>query len=387
MTNALGEIAGRRWAMLPSRLDALITDARAGINPDIVSGDGYSVVDGGIAVVPVMGPLLARGDWLFALFGGSTYSDVAESIAAAASDPAVRGIIMEIDSPGGEVGTLFDTVDAIAAAKRSGKPLWAVASESAMSAAYAIASAADRIYVSRTGEVGSIGVVAAHLDVSAADAMRGQKWTLIHAGDRKVDGNPHEPLNAQAAADMQADVDRLYGDLVSLVASNRGMSARDIRATEAAVYRGDRAVKAGLADRVGTMGTAISDMTQSLARATSRKPAAARPTRKVKAMEDHDDITDAPAIVETPPPDAAAALRAEYAEIASIAAQADLLGVEVDAADAMARGTKPDALRRQVLETMAERASAADVVSIAARSATKTTADQWAGVLKRKFGA
>ena len=174
----------------------------------------------------MLGPLVARGDWLTTLLGATEYGAIADALTAAADDPAVRGIVLEIDSPGGEVGGLFDLVDGIGAIRqRSGKPLWAVASEAALSAAYAIASAADRLYVTRTGEVGSVGVVAVHLDESGADAMAGLKWTLIHAGARKTDGNPHEPLSPRVTAEIQADVDHLYDHLVALVAANRGLSA------------------------------------------------------------------------------------------------------------------------------------------------------------------
>ena len=173
--------------------------------------------------MPVLGLLVTRGDWLTALLGATEYGAIADAVAGAADDPAVRGILLEVNSPGGEVGGLFDLVDAIGTIKtRSGKPLWAVASESALSAAYAIASLADRLYVTRTGEVGSVGVVAVHIDESSSDAMAGLKWTLIHAGARKTDGNPHEPLSPRATADIQADVDALHDELVAVVAGNRG---------------------------------------------------------------------------------------------------------------------------------------------------------------------
>jgi len=61
-------------------------------------------------------------------------------------DPAVRGVIRDMDSPDGEIGGLFDLVNQIGALKKeSGKPLWVVANESALSAAYAIASTANRL--------------------------------------------------------------------------------------------------------------------------------------------------------------------------------------------------------------------------------------------------
>lgn len=287
---AASRLAGRPWAIAPARLDALLAGAaalsiEANLPPwlqDIGQPRGYATTESGIAVVSVLGPLVARGDWLTTLLGASEYGAVAEALSNAADDPAVRGIVLEVDSPGGEVGGLFDLVDAIGAIKRqSAKPMFAVASEAALSAAYAVASAADRVYVSRTGEVGSVGVVAVHLDESGADAIAGLKWTLIHAGARKTDGNPHEPLSPRATAGIQADVDHLYDQLAALVAANRGLNPDAVRLTEAAIYRGERAVTAGLADRIGTVAQAIADLETALeAKRIRAGPAADRTVRR-----------------------------------------------------------------------------------------------------------
>jgi capsid assembly protease len=155
----------------------------------------------------------------------TAYSDIGEAIEAAATDPGIRAILLDVDSSGGEVGGLFDLVDQIQAIRaQCGKPIWAVADEAALSAAYAIACTADRLYVTQTGEVGSIGVVAAHRDESGADAQAGLAWTFIHAGASKVDGNPHQPLSDTARASLQSDVDGLYGRFVDLVAKCRKKS-------------------------------------------------------------------------------------------------------------------------------------------------------------------
>lgn len=414
-------LTGRPWAIAPARLEALL----GGVATLTAGGDlppwlqemsrrqDYTVTESGIAVIPIVGPLVARGDWLATLLGATEYGAVADALAAVADDPAVRGIVLEMDSPGGEVGGLFDLVDAIGAMKgRSGKPMWAVASEAALSAAYAIASVADRLYVTRTGEVGSIGVVAVHLDESGADAMAGLKWTLIHAGARKTDGNPHEPLSPRAVADIQADVDRLYEQLTAIVAGNRELRVDAVRVTEAAIYRGALAVDAGLADRVGTIAHAIADLETALEpkriragppnRATLRQSPPPARTRTMNTPDPVlDDIgaappndaaskadiisglsepeTDAPP--DTGPPDRpsttavpnahaiADRLRAEFSEIATIAAQAARLGIDIDAADAMRRGLKPDALRRTILDRLAAQSEAADVVAIAPQPA------------------
>ena len=227
-----------------------------------------------IAVISVIGTLVTRSGYLDAASGLQAYGDIADAIAAVMDDASVRGVILDIDSPGGEVGGLFDLVERIEAIRSAGsKPLWAVANESALSAAYAIASTADRLYVTRTGEVGSIGVVAVHVDESGADAKAGLAWTFVFAGDQKVDGNAHEPLSERARATIQADVDRLYSEFCALVAANRGLTAETVRGTDAGIYRGSLAIRAGLADRLGTLDVAIAEMAIELDRlASARMP-------------------------------------------------------------------------------------------------------------------
>ncbi|GIX11592.1 S49 family peptidase [Elioraea sp.] len=379
---ALLRLASRPLAIAPRALETLLAASRVALaahNGAVSPGRGYAVTDAGIAVVPVLGPLVARGDWLTELFGASVYGEVGEALEAALADPPVRGVVMEIDSPGGEVAGMFDLADRLTSLRGSvGKPLWAVASESATSAAYAIASAAERIYVTRTGEVGSIGVVAAHIDQSSADAKAGLAWTFLHAGARKLDGNPHEPLSDPARAAIQADVDALYGELVSLVARNRSLTPEAVRGTEAAIYRGRAGVAMGLADRIGTVETALADMTTTLAAPPSRRSTTTQtPPRRVTmthpvetddapATETHEDppqeTRDAAPPEPAPPDDAA---RAAAAEIAEVAAQAARLGVTVDAADAIRRGVAAHALRRSVLDTLAARAEASAVIAAA----------------------
>lgn len=386
-------LAGRPLALAPRALGMLMAADGLAITagPAAPVRSGMIVTDG-IAVVPVTGPLVSRGDWLTALFGATAYGDLMEALDAAFYDPGVRAVLLEVDTPGGDVGGLFDLTAGVQALKAAtGKPLWAVASENALSAGYAVAAAADRLYVTRTGEAGSIGVVAAHVDESAADAMDGFKWTLIHAGAGKTDGNPHEPLSVSATAAIQADIDALYADFVALVAANRKLTPDAVRDMGAAIFRGRRAVDAGLADRVGNLSQALADLLTELdaapARIGVRRSPVFQTSRSISAMSSEPepgDMNAAPAIdpptpatptppAPTTPPsasgDAAERLRAEYAEIADVAAQAARLGVAVDAADAMRQGVDPAALRRSVLDTLAARADAGAVVAAAPTTA------------------
>lgn len=330
-----------------------------------------AVTPDGIAIVPVIGTLVSRSGYLGAASGLTAYSDIADAIEAAATDPGICAILLDVDSSGGEVGGLFDLVDHIQAIRaQCGKPIWAVADEAALSAAYAIACTADRLYVTQTGEVGSIGVVAVHRDESGADAQAGLAWTFVHAGAAKVDGNPHQPLSDSARVALQADVDALYGRFVDLVAKCRKKPPETIRATEAAVYRGDQAVAAGLADKVGTLRVALADLGAVLARSTVSRPIAAR--KEVPMSESQGEVPIMAAVPQQPvqaDADLEQRLRAEYSEISAISAQAARLGVTIDPAEAMAKGIRPEALRRTVLDQLAERSDATDVVAAAPTAA------------------
>ncbi|MDF1734941.1 MAG: S49 family peptidase [Minwuia sp.] len=198
------------------------------------------------AVIPIRGTLVQRNG-LDPMSGMTGYDGIAEKFRAAEQDPEVTGIVLDIDSPGGEVAGCFDLADEIAAGT---KPSRAILSEQACSAAYALASACDEITMPRTGEAGSIGVICAHQDVSGMLDDMGMTVTLIYAGARKADGNPFEPLPANVHADIQAEIDATYALFAGTVALHRGLSADDVLAQESRSFRGEDAVSAGLVDRI-----------------------------------------------------------------------------------------------------------------------------------------
>jgi signal peptide peptidase SppA len=218
----------------------------------------------GIAVIPVHGTLVRRAIGLDAASGLTSYGEIGAMFDAALADPAVAGILLDIDSPGGEAGGVFELARQVRAADAR-KPVWAIASDSAYSAAYAIACAASRVYVTQTGGVGSIGVIAMHVDQSARDAQEGYRYTAITAGDQKNDYSPHQPLDKEASARLQAEVDRLYGIFIDHVAAMRTLEPRFVRSTQAGLYFGPEAVVAGLADAEGSTATALADFTAFLA--------------------------------------------------------------------------------------------------------------------------
>lgn len=217
---------------------------------------GYQVINSGIAVISISGTLVAKASGMDAMSGMTSYSSIADNLQSALADPNVSGIVLSIDSPGGECKGMFELADMIYAA-RGQKPMCAVVA-CAASAAYLLASAADYVIVSQTGIVGSIGVICLHLDESVADEKAGLKYTSIFAGDRKNDGNPHEPLSQEAKDSMQSRVDQIYGMFTSAVARNRSLDQAAVRKTQAAIYMGQDGVDAGLADAMGSEDDAVS---------------------------------------------------------------------------------------------------------------------------------
>lgn len=212
--------------------------------------------EGGVRIIPIHGTLVSRALGINALSGLCSYEDLRSSLLAAERDSGVSAVVLDVDSPGGEVQGAFEAASLIAALS---KPVVASVNHNAMSAGYLLASGAKRVVVSHDGLCGSIGVVAAHVDRSAADAEAGRKYTFVYAGARKVDGNPHEPLSDDAREDLQRHVDRIYGNFVAVVAKRRGLDVSAVRSQEARVYAGSEAVSAGLADSLGGLEEAISE--------------------------------------------------------------------------------------------------------------------------------
>lgn len=213
----------------------------------------------GVAVIPIHGTLVRRTVGLEAESGLTSYAALAAQLDAALANPEVAAILLDVDSPGGESSGVFDLADRIRAATQV-KPVWAVANDMAFSAAYALASAASKVFVSRTGGVGSIGVIAMHVDQSEKDAQDGVRYTAVFAGDRKNDLNPHEPISGEAHAFLKAEVHRIYGLFVETVARHRGLEPALVRDTEAGLFFGQSAVAMGLADALGTFEDALAQL-------------------------------------------------------------------------------------------------------------------------------
>jgi signal peptide peptidase SppA len=322
----------------------------------------------GIAVIPIHGTLVKRTLGLEAASGLTSYQDIGAMLDAALADPSVTGILLDVDSPGGEASGSFELARRVREATAV-KPIWAVANDAAFSAAYAIASSADRIVVTETGGVGSIGVIALHIDQSVKDANDGYRYTAITAGQHKNDFSPHEPLTDTAKSELQAEVDRLYGIFIGHVAAMRGLPEMAVRATEAALYFGPNATAAGLADAVGTLEATLSEFSTYLS-SRSRKPPQARAVVRTEAASPlkEDAMHDQEAVPEMIGVDAAAVMVAEARREVTQSAQAIaelclIAGCPDKAAAFIAEGKSEADVRRVLCEAKAARSEAAPIHS------------------------
>lgn len=248
-------------AVITSRMGGAPVQASAEPEPEI-KAPAFEVTADGIACIQICGTLVEKSSWLDAYSGLVGYDSIAQQVAVAEGDARVKGILLVIDSPGGEVSGMFECAKSLAAAK---KPVHAAVAFSACSAAYLLAAQSERIAVTESSLTGSIGVIAQHMEMSGWDTQAGLKYNTIFAGARKNDGNLHEPLSKDARAAIQADVDDVMDQFVSSVAAARGMAEADVRATEAGVFRGEKAIAAGLADAMGTPADALRTLVENIA--------------------------------------------------------------------------------------------------------------------------
>lgn len=209
--------------------------------------------EGSTAIIPIHGVMAQRP-----LPGGSTgrsasSENIGRQVDQAASDPAVKAIVLHIDSPGGSVAGTRELAAKVRAA-RDAKPVIAQVDSLAASAAYWVASQATEVVSTPGGDVGSIGVIAVHENIAGMLEKEGIQNTIISAGKYKAEGHPFGPLGDEARAHFQGLVDEAYRDFIDAVAGGRGVPTKTVEAHygEGRLLPAPRALTAGMIDRVQT---------------------------------------------------------------------------------------------------------------------------------------
>lgn len=240
------------WAILPDRLLEMHAARPAAEKGQAVSTNTGYTIYAGTALIPITG-IIGKGiSPMMHLFGGTSSVITAQQIASALGDSSVKQILLYIDSPGGTVDGTQALAEKVLAA-RGKKPIIALADGMMCSAAYWIGSSADKVFAaSGTTQVGSIGVVASHLDISGREAQIGIKTTEISAGKFKRIASNYEPLSADGRSNIQATVDYLYSLFVGHVAKARRVSENTVlnQMADGRVFIGKQAQSAGLIDGI-----------------------------------------------------------------------------------------------------------------------------------------
>lgn len=261
---ALQAVCGTCWAITPEALQMILEIAnRENLDVAAVEAQLGRKLDNthrvttrdGVATIPVEGPLFRRADFFTEVSGATSIETLATDLQAALADPTVTAILLAVDSPGGAVNGVGEFADMVHAA-REVKPITAYVSHQGASAAYWIAAAASEVVVAPTALVGSIGVVAAVPDPGQKKA-RDIELVSSQSPRKRPD-----PTTEKGRAQLQATVDDLADLFVTSVASYRGVSPETVLADfgQGDVFVGQKAVDAGLADRVGSYESVLAEL-------------------------------------------------------------------------------------------------------------------------------
>ncbi|EBH8767330.1 S49 family peptidase [Salmonella enterica] len=264
---ALGRESGAGSLQIPQNLENLDQAGMELVTGNYMSGDKprarfYQVVNG-IAVLPVLGTLVHKLGGMRPFSGMTGYDGITARLQQAMDDPEVKGVLLDIDSPGGQAAGAFDCADMIYRLGQQ-KPIWALANDLSCSAAMLLASACSRRLVTQTARIGSVGVVMAHASYAGQLEQEGVEITLLYSGKHKTDLNPYQALPDDVRADYQQKMDDTRQMFSEKVAQYTGLSVDAVMATEAAIYDGQAGIDAGLADEMVNAADAVTVMTAAL---------------------------------------------------------------------------------------------------------------------------
>ena len=251
------------WAILPESYAALLTQLTSRtafvegldvLKHMALNAAKLTVKGAGsnrVAIIPIQGVLTKDDPW-----AGTTYKTISDAAEQAGSDPTVKHIILDVDSPGGNVTGLPETA-AILSQVAKVKPVSAIVDGYAASAAYWLTSQANKITMAPSAEVGSVGVRMMHVDISKMLEDNGFKVTELYEGKFKTEWSPFKPLSDEAAADMQGQLVTAHNDFIKAIAEGRGVAPNkpsdeiaNARYGEGRMFSAAQAMGHGLADAV-----------------------------------------------------------------------------------------------------------------------------------------
>lgn len=277
MIDAFNVAASRPWLIQQEALETIFAIAQRYGDPEALQTRIGRPLDNtrtvsmrdGVAVIPVTGPIFRYANLFTEISGATSTGTLARDIQSALDNKYVRGIVLDINSPGGEA-TGINELGKLIRSGRAIKPIKAYAGGSMASAAYWLGSAADEVIIDDTAALGSIGVLMSYQDTSARDAKSDVRTIEIvssQSPDKRIN-----PATDEGRAKVQSIVDALAEVFVSAVAANRGTTTEKVLADfgRGGVLIGAAAVKAGMADRIGSLESVIAELAGSASDSAKR---------------------------------------------------------------------------------------------------------------------
>ncbi len=277
------DVLNSPWAILPEQLreiqniylthlrgekiDIKGVEARIG-KPLKNETKGFEIF-GNVAVLSLEGVLAQKMNLFTEISGGMSTELISKDLQEVLKDESVKSVILNIDSPGGTSSGTPELANQVYDARKF-KRIVAFTDNLMASAAYWIGAAADAVVISSdVVQVGSIGVVTTHTDISKAEEMAGKKTTELVAGKYKRIASQYAPLTQEGRDVIQGHLDYIYSAFVEDVARFRGVSVTTVLAdmADGRVFIGRQAIEAGLVDGVSTLDALIADLNAAGARA------------------------------------------------------------------------------------------------------------------------
>lgn len=224
----------------------------------------YSV-QGDVGIIAIKGSLTNRDVWYNRYLGVTSYADIRKALMYAASSD-VKAIVLDIDSGGGAVSGVADAGNLIKLIDQSVKPIYSFTDGAMCSAAYWLGCSAREVYSSNVSTVGSIGVIATHMEYSKALKDAGVGVTVVRAGEFKALANSVEPLSDKAKTQLQNQLNAAYGVFLEHVADCRNTTVNlcDANMAQGREFFGKEALAAGLVDGIETFDSMMSRVASKL---------------------------------------------------------------------------------------------------------------------------
>jgi signal peptide peptidase SppA len=221
---------------------------------------------GDVGIVAIKGSLTNRDAWYNRYLGITSYADIRNALMYAAQDAGVKAIVLDIDSGGGAVSGVADAGNLIKLVDKGIKPVYAFTDGAMCSAAYWLGCSAREVYSSNVSTVGSIGVIATHMEYSKALKEAGVGVTVVRAGEYKALANSVEPLSDKAKTQLQNQLNAAYGVFLEHVADCRKTTVNlcDANMAQGREFFGKEALAAGLVDGIETFDSMMSKVEMKL---------------------------------------------------------------------------------------------------------------------------